>query len=172
MGRRRQTAWRTCDQMRLYAHTSASRIAEAARGSAAGSSSTISGNLTETSSSERLYSRTLARPSGCAAQRERKAQAFDLLDALSRSGELPLEHASMHIVIAATHCFDQSLVDTVIQGNVNPVEKAERSTLIVAGVIHRMPTAEMLKDGAQVDRIAQFSPGLLLEEGAEDEGAA
>merc|ERR1719399_2045188 len=119
-----------------------------------------------------LLSKPVEKMVSAEAQQERKAQAFDLLDALSRSGELPLEHASLHIVIAATHCFDQSLVDTVIQGNVNPVEKAERSTLIVAGVIHRMPTAEMLKDGAQVDRIAQFSPGLLLEEGTEDEGAA
>lgn len=119
-----------------------------------------------------LLSKPVEKMVSAEAQKERKAQAFDLLDALSRSGELPLEHASLHIVIAATHCFDQSLVDTVIQGNVNPVEKAERSTLIVAGVIHRMPTAKMLKDGAQVDRIAQFSPGLLLEEGAEDEGSA
>jgi hypothetical protein len=64
------------------------------------------------------------------------------------------------VVIAATHCFDQSLVDTVVQGNVNPIEKVERSTLIVAGVVHRAETAAMLQP-AEVDRIRQFAPKLL-----------
>lgn len=93
-------------------------------------------------------------------QADSKAEAFDLLDALSRSGELEIEHASLHVVIAATHCFDQSLVDTVVQGNVNPIEKVERSTLIVAGVVHRAETAAMLQP-AEVDRIRQFAPKLL-----------
>jgi hypothetical protein len=93
-------------------------------------------------------------------QAEKKAEAFDLLDALSRSGELQIEHASLHVVIAATHCFDKSLVDTVILGNTNPIEKVERSMLIVAGVIHRAETAAMIQD-SQVSRIAEFAPKLL-----------
>ena len=79
-------------------------------------------------------------------QAEKKAEAFDLLDALSRSGELEFEHASLHVVIAATHCFDQSLVDTVIRGNANPIEKVEQSMLIVAGVIHRAEVGELLRN--------------------------
>ena len=42
------------------------------------------------------------------------------------------DHSCLHIVVAATHCFDKSLLDTVIQGNCNPIERVERSALIVA----------------------------------------
>ena len=54
-----------------------------------------------------------------------KNKAFDLIDALSRSGALPIDHASLHVVMAATHCFDKTLMDCVIKGNVNPIEKVE-----------------------------------------------
>ena len=36
-------------------------------------------------------------------QRKRKNEAFDLLDALTRCGSIPLEGASLHVVLAATH---------------------------------------------------------------------
>ena len=72
-------------------------------------------------------------------QKDEKNRAFDLLDALSKSGALPIEDASLHVVIAATHCFDKTLLDTVIQGNVNPIEKVERSVMIVATHTRRAP---------------------------------
>ena len=33
-------------------------------------------------------------------------------------------HASMHIVVAATLCFDKTVTETVIQENLNPIEQA------------------------------------------------
>ena len=38
-------------------------------------------------------------------QATERAAAFDLLDALTRSGALAIEAATVHIVIASTHCF-------------------------------------------------------------------
>src|SRR5690606_37344030 len=48
-----------------------------------------------------------------------KNKAFDLLDALTKSGVLSIEHASLHVVLAATHCFDETLMNTVINDNIN-----------------------------------------------------
>ena len=45
------------------------------------------------------------------------------------------EHAALHVVMGATHAFDNSLIDTVIQHYVNPIEKAERSLLIMATIL-------------------------------------
>lgn len=56
-------------------------------------------------------------------QEEEKKQAFDLLDALSRSGSLDVDYASLHVVVAATHCFAESLMNTVVKDNINPIEK-------------------------------------------------
>jgi len=92
-------------------------------------------------------------------QKEEKNRAFDLLDALSKSGALPIEDASLHVVIAATHGFDRTLVDTVIQENVNPIEKVERSLMIVGTLIHRRAAAELLADD-QRERFFTASPRL------------
>jgi len=86
-------------------------------------------------------------------------KAFDLLDALSRSGCLDIDQASLHVVMAATHCFDKTLIDTVIQDNVNPIEKVERSALILATTIHNKPAVELVKL-EQYERVSTFSPVL------------
>jgi gas vesicle protein len=69
-------------------------------------------------------------------QREYKNKAFDLLDALSRSGSLTIPFGELHVMVAATHCFDRTLIDTVIHDNCNPIEPFERSVLVVASVLH------------------------------------
>ena len=94
-------------------------------------------------------------------QDKEKTAAFDLLDALTRSGALLIEHAALHVVIAATHCFDDSLMDTIVQKNVNPIERVERTTLIMAATLHGVPAAELVQE-SQVERVLTYSPMLSM----------
>ena len=55
--------------------------------------------------------------------------------------------------------FDKALLETVIQGNVNPVEKVERSSMIVATTIHGRPAIELLLED-QRQRFFATSPQL------------
>merc|ERR1712137_541800 len=91
--------------------------------------------------------------------KKEKNKTFDLLDALTRSGGLAIDSASLHVVLASTHCFDQTLMNTIIQDNVNPIEKLERSTLIVASTIQQTPPEEMISP-EHVERVKQFSPAI------------
>ncbi len=93
------------------------------------------------------------------AQEAAKHKAFDLLGALTKSGALAIEDASLHVLMAATHCFDKTLLETVIQDNVNPIEKVERSLMIVATTLHNRPALELIKED-QVDRFFAASPRL------------
>eukprot|EP00475_Leptophrys_vorax_P043016 TRINITY_DN8150_c0_g1_i1.p1 TRINITY_DN8150_c0_g1~~TRINITY_DN8150_c0_g1_i1.p1 ORF type:complete len:920 (-),score=216.91 TRINITY_DN8150_c0_g1_i1:129-2636(-) len=91
---------------------------------------------------------------------EEKDRAFDLLDALSRSGGLPFDEASLHVFIGMSHCFDQTVLDTLIKKNVNPIERVEQTCLLVASTIHEKPVKELIKDD-QVSRIESVLPQLL-----------
>ena len=96
------------------------------------------------------------------AQKQEKDRAYDLLDALTRSGALAVEEASLHVVVASTHCFDKTLMDAVVQDNVNPIEKVERSVLIAASAIHCRAAEAMLRE-EQVGRVKAHCPQLFLE---------
>ena len=109
-----------------------------------------------------LLGRTSSLPMDSAEQVTETHKAFDLLDALSRSGTLPIASTELHVMVAATHCFDKSLLETVIQDNVNPIEKLERSALIVASAIHGEVATELLNDG-QHKRVMSSSPMLFAE---------
>jgi len=92
-------------------------------------------------------------------QESARNTAFDLIDALTRSGTLPFDHATLHVVIAATHCFDKSLINTIVQNNVNPIEKVEKSCLIAASVVHNQKPEDLVKT-EQLQRVKTYSPSL------------
>jgi hypothetical protein len=93
--------------------------------------------------------------------RERNA-SFDLLDALTRSGNLYVEEAELHVIIAATHCFDKTLMNCIIQDNVNPIEHIERSALILASSVHRREAKELVIEEELPRVVAYSAPKLLL----------
>lgn len=89
-----------------------------------------------------------------------RTKAFDLLDALSRSGALDISDTSLHVIVAATHCFKKNVVNTVIKDNINPIEKVERSSLIMASTVLGSTPAQMVKD-CQIERLTEFMPTLM-----------
>merc|ERR1712087_743599 len=97
-------------------------------------------------------------------QKSEKDAAFDLLDALTKSGALTVDHASLHIVMDATHCFDNTVLESAVQDNINPIEKVERSTLIMATTVHQQPAAALIRD-SQLPRVSNASPMLFLSDG-------
>ena len=94
-------------------------------------------------------------------QKDDKNAAFDLLDALSRSGVLSVDQASLHVILVATHCFDKTLVETVVQENLNPIEKVERSVLIMASTIFGVPPATLVQ-ASELARVQTYAPTLFL----------
>jgi hypothetical protein len=65
-----------------------------------------------------------------------KEKAMDLLDAISRSGTLAIDASELHVMVGVAHCFDKSIIETVIEDNVNPIAKMERSLLLLASTIY------------------------------------
>jgi gas vesicle protein len=90
-----------------------------------------------------------------------KNEAFDLLDALSKSGALVLDHAELHIIFASTHAFDKSVMDTVVKDNVNPIDRAERSLLIMASTLHGLPASALIEN-EYLPKLKISSPLLFL----------
>jgi hypothetical protein len=98
-----------------------------------------------------------------------KNKAFDLLDALSRSGSLSIEYSELHVIVTVTHCFDKDIMSTVVCDNVNPIEKLELSTLLVASVIHGKSIKDIIQD-TEVQRLTGLMPALLLQSSENDNG--
>ncbi len=71
-------------------------------------------------------------------QDKERRTAFNLLDALTKSGAWELENVTLHVIIAATHTFDDSIMNCLVQHNMNPIEKMERSALIMNSVLHNV----------------------------------
>mmetsp|Transcript_11845 Transcript_11845/g.21116 ORF Transcript_11845/g.21116 Transcript_11845/m.21116 type:complete len:390 (-) Transcript_11845:257-1426(-) len=62
---------------------------------------------------------------GATALKQSRSKAMDLLDALSRSGELALVQSQLHVFYATTLSFDQMVLDLLIQKNANPIKVME-----------------------------------------------
>src|SRR5688572_18218548 len=54
-------------------------------------------------------------------------------------GNHVLTDSHMHIIISTTHNFDRACMDTLVQRNVNPIESVERTTLLLACLVHALP---------------------------------
>ena len=98
---------------------------------------------------------------GADEQKIERDRAFDLLEALSKSGALSIDAAELHVLVCASHCFDKSVMDTIIENNVNPIEKVERSSLIVASTVLDMPATMLVKD-AEIGRLSAHC-GMLID---------
>mmetsp|Transcript_15554 Transcript_15554/g.20454 ORF Transcript_15554/g.20454 Transcript_15554/m.20454 type:complete len:918 (-) Transcript_15554:164-2917(-) len=86
-----------------------------------------------------------------------KSKTMDLLDALTRSGELPLKGCSFHVIIAVTQSFEQTVMDTLIKSNSNPIVSLERTSVVMATAIQGKTTKEMLNKRFH-DRILSDNP--------------
>ena len=93
--------------------------------------------------------------------RKEKSKAFDLLDALSRSGSLAIAHSELHVVVAMTHCFENDLMGTVICDNVNPIEKLEGSTLLLASAVHGLLARDLVRDANELQRLRTTMPCIM-----------
>ena len=96
-------------------------------------------------------------------QKSAREKAYDLLDALSRSGSLPINCVEVHALVCASHIFDRSIIDTAVIDNVNPIEKVEHSSIIIASTVQGVSPRDLLKGETQVAKIEKFSPLLLAD---------
>jgi hypothetical protein len=71
-------------------------------------------------------------------------KAMDLLTAISRSGSLSIESSELHVIVAVSHCFEKQIMETIIEDNINPIEKMERSMMMIASVIHDVAEGDLL----------------------------
>mmetsp|Transcript_7958 Transcript_7958/g.17100 ORF Transcript_7958/g.17100 Transcript_7958/m.17100 type:complete len:1072 (-) Transcript_7958:276-3491(-) len=97
-----------------------------------------------------------------------KNKAFDLLDALSRSGSLEIPFSELHILLCATHRFEKNVMETVIQDNINPIEKLEMSTLLMASTILNVPARHLISNEKKRKQLAESFPQLVNTADADD----
>jgi hypothetical protein len=88
-----------------------------------------------------------------------KDKSFHLLDALSRSRSLPIACAELHVVVAV-HCFEKNVMGTIIEDNMNPIEKVEKTMLLMASTIHGVKPQALIDNQVQSTRLMQYFPAL------------
>ncbi len=65
-------------------------------------------------------------------QRLERQRCFDLLDALTLSGTVPICNSALHVIVANTHCFEKSVINTLVMDNESPIHKAEKAASVMA----------------------------------------
>ncbi|GAX14051.1 hypothetical protein FisN_5Lh025 [Fistulifera solaris] len=90
-----------------------------------------------------------------------KTKAFDLLDAISRSGTLPIDCSELHVVIAVSHCFENTVMGTVVQDNINPILKVEKSSMLLASTVHAELPNKVLANEKEIARLKGAFPELM-----------
>ena len=77
-------------------------------------------------------------------QDDARSAAFDLLDALSRGGAVPLRRAAVHVLLGTVISFEDSLMDTILTRNINPIDRAERATLALMEAVYNKPLGNLV----------------------------
>jgi hypothetical protein len=73
---------------------------------------------------------------GSELQRAEKNKVFDFLEVISNGGISPFEEgAALHVIVAAVHSYQQSIVETVVQENKDPISEMEREWDVFTSVI-------------------------------------
>lgn len=71
-------------------------------------------------------------------QAHERNRAFDLLDALTLSGKMVINTgAELHVLLASQCSFGKSVMETLVVDNSNPMDRMERSGIIMASVVHQ-----------------------------------
>jgi hypothetical protein len=110
---------------------------------------------------ENLLTKIQSSTLGASDIKSEKDHAFDLLDALSHSGSLPISYLELHVIIFVTHCFEKDVMGTVIQDNINPIGKLEMTALLIASTIHGVPANLLVCNGGELSRLSASFPALL-----------
>ena len=83
-------------------------------------------------------------------------RAFDLIDSLTKTADLPLEDTEVHVFLTVTHDFEEVVLENVIKNNENIIESAEASLLVLASTIHGVKPSQLVKETA-IPRLQNYT---------------
>ena len=90
---------------------------------------------------------------------EERKLAYNLLDLLTRSGSLPIHETFVHVIVASSFSFQDSVMNTLVIRNENPIEAVEKCSLVVASVVYGVPLHELVVP-EKLSGVLEFNPSL------------
>ena len=57
---------------------------------------------------------------------------------------LPFEDVDLHIVCASSHTFSDTLLDTLVVRNIDPISQLQESTDVLASAVFQRPVEDIL----------------------------